>query len=75
MSLRRFLSMLTITFCLASAAQAQTAPSAGSGQQVDPITLPPVTVTARDGVGNAAGATRQILISRDIPRRIDSTVC
>ncbi|MET0685328.1 MAG: PKD domain-containing protein [Solirubrobacteraceae bacterium] len=34
----------------------------------------PVTVTARDGVGNASSATRQILISRDIPRRIDSTV-
>jgi len=34
----------------------------------------PVTVTARDGVGNTSSATRQILISRDIARRIDSTV-
>ena len=34
----------------------------------------PVTVTASDAVGNASSATRQILISRDIARRIDSTV-
>ena len=34
----------------------------------------PVTVTASDGVGNASSATRQILIRRDIPRRIDSSV-
>ena len=33
-----------------------------------------VTVTASDAVGNASSATRQVLVSRDIPRRIDSTV-
>ena len=48
MSSPRFLSVLTIAFgLLASAAQAQTAPGAGLGQQPAPITLPPVTVTAQ----------------------------
>ena len=46
MSLRRSLSILTMTFCLpAAAAQGQTPPPAN--QQIDPITLPPVTVTAQ----------------------------